>query len=58
MGILKQHLQKLSEEDKKYLSEIMRTSGKLIAKGRQSEAMKYLDHNRKKATQHESNISK
>lgn len=36
----------------------MRTSGKLIAKGRQSEAMKYLDHNRKKATQHESNISK
>lgn len=58
MGILKQHLQKLSEKDKKYLSEIMRTSGKLLSEGRHMEAMKYLDHNRKKATENESNISK
>ena len=36
----------------------MRTSSKLITEGRQAEAMKYLNHNRKKATQNESNISK
>ena len=58
MGILKQHLQKLSEEDKKYLSEVMRTSGELMAEGKREELMKYLNHNRKKATQNESNISK
>lgn len=58
MGILKKHLDKLTDDEKKYISEVMSTSSKLISEGKSSEALKYLRHNIQKTTKNESNHSK